>query len=116
GIRHSGINRNGQTVEVRFRDAATLAAAQAVFQDQFTDLQTVDAADGAEFKLTASIKPVAARRIQEQAIKQNITTLHNRINELGVAEPVIQQQGADRVVVELPGARDRVKAKDITGR
>ncbi len=116
GIRHSGINRNGQTVEVRFRDAATLAAAQAVFQDQFPDLQTVDAADGAEFKLTASIKPVAARRIQEQAIKQNITTLHNRINELGVAEPVIQQQGLDRIVVQLPGVQDTAKAKDILGR
>ena len=115
-IRHSGINRIGQTVEVRFRDAATLDAAKAVFQDQFADLQTVDAADGAEFKLTATIKPEAARRIQDQALKQNITTLHNRINELGVAEPVIQQQGLDRIVVQLPGVQDTAKAKDILGR
>ncbi len=115
-IRHSGISRNAQTIEVRFRDAATLAAAKAVFQDQFADLQTVDAADGAEFKLTASIKPEAARRIQDQALKQNITTLHNRINELGVAEPVIQQQGLDRIVVQLPGVQDTAKAKDILGR
>ncbi|MBB1074419.1 protein translocase subunit SecD [Rhodoferax sp. 4810] len=115
-IRHSGISRDGQTIEVRFRDAATLAAAQAVFVDQFDDLQTVEAADGAEFKLTASIKPEAARRIQDQALKQNITTLHNRINELGVAEPVIQQQGLDRIVVQLPGVQDTAKAKDILGR
>ncbi|MFZ2392359.1 protein translocase subunit SecD [Rhodoferax sp.] len=115
-IRHSGISRNGQTIEVRFRDAATLDAAKAVFQDQFADLQTVDAAEGAEFKLSASIKPEAARRIQDQALKQNITTLHNRINELGVAEPVIQQQGLDRIVVQLPGVQDTAKAKDILGR
>jgi preprotein translocase subunit SecD len=115
-IRHGGISRNGQTIEVRVRDAATLAAAKAVFQDQFADLQTVDAPDGTDIKLTASIKPVAARRIQDQALKQNITTLHNRINELGVSEPVIQQQGVDRIVVELPGVQDTAKAKDILGR
>jgi preprotein translocase subunit SecD len=106
-IRHSGITRNAQTIEVRFRDAATLDAAKAVFQDQFADLQTVDVPEGAEFKLTASIKPEAARRIQDQALKQNITTLHNRINELGVAEPVIQQQGLDRIVVQLPSVAVR---------
>ena len=115
-IRHSGISRNAQTIEVRLRDKPTLDAAKAVFQDQFADLQTVEAADGAEFKLTASIKPDAARRIQDQALKQNITTLHNRINELGVAEPVIQQQGLDRIVVQLPGVQDTAKAKDILGR
>lgn len=115
-IRHSGISRNAQTIEVRFRDAATLDAAKAVFQDQFADLQTADSVDGADFKLTASIKPEAARRIQDQALKQNITTLHNRINELGVAEPVIQQQGLDRIVVQLPGVQDTAKAKDILGR
>jgi len=115
-VRHSGISRNGQTIEVRFRDLTTLAAAKAVIQDQFPDLQTVDAPDGAEYRLTASIKPEAARRVQDQAIKQNITTLHNRINELGVAEPVILQQGLDRIVVQLPGVQDTAKAKDILGR
>ncbi|WP_180125197.1 protein translocase subunit SecD [Rhodoferax sp. BLA1] len=115
-IRHSGINREGQTIEIKFRDAATRTLAQAVFQDQFTDLQTAESADGVDFKLTASIKPDAARRIQDQALKQNITTLHNRINELGVAEPVIQQQGLDRIVVQLPGVQDTAKAKDILGR
>jgi len=115
-VRHSGINRIAQTVEVRFRDAATLAQAKTIIQDQFTDLQTVDGVDGTDLKLTASIKPEAARRVQDQALKQNITTLHNRINELGVNEPVIQQQGLDRIVVELPGVQDTAKAKDILGR
>ncbi|WP_310614244.1 protein translocase subunit SecD [Limnohabitans sp.] len=115
-VRHSGISRNNQTIEIRFRDMATLDAAQRVIQDQFLDLQTASSPDGADFKLTAVINPVAAKRVQEQAIKQNITTLHNRINELGVAEPVIQQQGTDRIVVQLPGVQDTAKAKDILGR
>jgi preprotein translocase subunit SecD len=115
-IRHSGINRNGQAIEIKVRDSATLASAKALLQDQFADLQSVDAPDGTEYKLTASIKPEAARRIQDQALKQNIVTLHNRINELGVSEPVIQQQGIDRIVVQLPGVQDTAKAKDILGR
>ncbi|WP_341921948.1 protein translocase subunit SecD [Polaromonas sp. YR568] len=115
-IRHGGINRNGQVIEVRFRDTATLEAAKRLIQDQFADLQMVDAPDGTEYKLNASIKPEAARLVQEQALKQNMVTLHNRINELGVAEPVIQQQGLDRIVVQLPGVQDTAKAKDILGR
>jgi preprotein translocase subunit SecD len=115
-VRHSGISRNVQSIEVRFRDSATLDAAKVIFKDQFADLQTTDAPDGAEYKLTATIKPDAARKVQEQALKQNMTTLHNRINELGVSEPVIQQQGLDRIVVQLPGVQDTAKAKDILGR
>jgi preprotein translocase subunit SecD len=115
-VRHSGISRDGQKIEVRFRDMPTLEAAQRVIQEQFADLQMTASPDGAEFKLIATINPVASRRVQEQAIKQNITTLHNRINELGVAEPVIQQQGTDRIVVQLPGVQDTAKAKDILGR
>jgi len=115
-VRHSGINRNGQTIEIRFRDTQTVEVAKRVIQDQFPDLTTVESPEGAEFKMVASIKPVAARAVQDQALKQNITTLHNRINELGVAEPVIQQQGQDRIVVQLPGVQDTAKAKDILGR
>ena len=115
-IRHAGISRNGQAIEVRFRDTQALAGAKAVIVEQFPDLQTVDAAEGTEYKLTGTIKPEAARRVQEQALKQNMVTLHNRINELGVAEPVIQQQGLDRIVVQLPGVQDTAKAKDILGR
>jgi preprotein translocase subunit SecD len=115
-IRHGGISRNGQSIEIRLRDQATLDAASRLIQDQFADLQTTGAPDGSEFKLSASIKPQSARSVQEQALKQNIVTLHNRINELGVAEPVIQQQGLDRIVVQLPGVQDTAKAKDILGR
>ena len=115
-VRHAGISRNGQTIEVRFRDVPTLAAAKLVITEQFTDLATVDVPEGTDYKLTATIKPEAARRVQDQALKQNMVTLHNRINELGVAEPVIQQQGLDRIVVQLPGVQDTAKAKDILGR
>jgi preprotein translocase subunit SecD len=115
-IRHGGISRNGQTIEIKVRDSATLASTKALIQDQFPDLQSVDTPDGTEYKLTATIKPEAARRVQDQALKQNMVTLHNRINELGVAEPVIQQQGIDRIVVQLPGVQDTAKAKDILGR
>ena len=115
-IRHGGISRNGQSIEIRVRDQATLDAASRLVEEQFPDLQTTGAPDGSEFKLSASIKPQAARSVQEQALKQNIVTLHNRINELGVAEPVIQQQGLDRIVVQLPGVQDTAKAKDILGR
>jgi preprotein translocase subunit SecD len=115
-IRHAGITRDGNAVELRFRDQPTLAAARTLLLEQLPDLQWQESADGAELKLRGTLKPEAARRVQDQALKQNITTLHNRVNELGVAEPVIQQQGADRVVVQLPGVQDTAKAKDIIGR
>ncbi len=115
-IRHAGVTRDGNSVDVRFRDAATAQQALGVLTDQLPDLQWVTVADGSEVRMTGSLKPEAGRRVQEQAVKQNITTLHNRVNELGVAEPVIQQQGLDRVVVQLPGVQDTAKAKDIIGR
>jgi preprotein translocase subunit SecD len=115
-LRHGGISRSNQRIEIRLRDAAAVEATRGLIADQFTDLQTAVEPDGSEFRLVASIKPEALRRVQEQALKQNIVTLHNRINELGVAEPVIQQQGLDRIVVQLPGVQDTAKAKDILGR
>ena len=115
-IRHAGIAREGDNVEIRFRDAATLAAASTLLSDQLPDLQWVEAGDGADTRLVGSLRPEAARRVQAQALQQNITTLQNRVNELGVSEPVIQQQGLDRVVVQLPGVQDTAKAKDIIGR
>jgi preprotein translocase subunit SecD len=115
-LRHGGMSRSGQTIEIRLRDAKQLQAAQDLIAAQFADLQINSVADGNEFRLTATIKPESARLVQAQALKQNITTLHNRINELGVAEPVIQQQGLDRIVVQLPGVQDTAKAKDILGR
>ena len=103
-------------VTVRFRDVETRAKARKLIEDQLPDLLITETQSDSEFRLTAVIKPEAQKRTQELAIKQNITTLHNRINELGVAEPVIQQQGADRVVVQLPGVQDTAKAKEILGR
>ncbi|MBP7395201.1 MAG: protein translocase subunit SecD, partial [Zoogloea sp.] len=105
-VRHSGISREGQSVVVKFRDTETQARARNVITASTKDLQLVDGQDGADFKLTATLTPMAQKTIQEFAIKQNISTLHNRINELGVAEPVIQQQGLDRIVVQLPGVQD----------
>jgi len=115
-IRHTGISRDGNNVSVRFRDTETLVAARTLLLNQLPDLQWQDSADGSDFRLVGSLKPEAARLVQTTAITQNITTLHNRVNELGVAEPVIQQQGQDRVVVQLPGVQDTAKAKDIIGR
>ena len=115
-LRHAGITRDGNNVDIRFRDRETLAGARNLLVEQLPDLTWTDAPDGAEFKLSGVLKPEAMRKTQETAVKQNITTLHNRVNELGVAEPVIQQQGLDRVVVQLPGVQDTAKAKDIIGR
>ena len=115
-LRHAGVTRDANTVDVRFRDRETLAAAAKLLADQLPDLTWTDAPDGSDFKLTGTLKPEAARLVQESAVKQNITTLHNRVNELAVSEPVIQQQGLDRIVVQLPGVQDTAKAKDIIGR
>ena len=118
-VRHAGISREGMSLAVRFRDAEGRDKARAALQEAQPDLTFTEGQDGsadAPFRLTGKLKPEAEKRIQEFAIKQNISTLHNRINELGVAEPVIQQQGADRIVVQLPGVQDTAKAKDILGR
>ncbi|MDE2586019.1 MAG: protein translocase subunit SecD, partial [Betaproteobacteria bacterium] len=115
-VRHAGISREGNNVVVRFRDADTRSKGRIAIEDSQPDLLLTETGSGEDLKLSASLKPEASKRIQEFAIKQNITTLHNRINELGVAEPVIQQQGADRIVVQLPGVQDTAKAKDILGR
>jgi preprotein translocase subunit SecD len=115
-VRHNGLSRQGASLTLNVRDEATEAAATRVVQDQFPDLLVTPSTDPAARVLTLALNPVAARAVQDQALKQNITTLHNRINELGVAEPVIQQQGIDRIVVQLPGVQDTAKAKDILGR
>jgi preprotein translocase subunit SecD len=115
-IRYSGINRVGQTVEMKFADVATRAQASKYISANFSDLLLTEAAGDGDFKLIASLRPEVQKRTQEFAVQQNITTLRNRVNELGVAEPIIQQQGVDRVVVQLPGVQDTAKAKEILGR
>jgi preprotein translocase subunit SecD len=116
-VRHAGITREGNTVVIRFRDGAQREAGRRAILDSTADLQLTERDDAAdELKLIATLTPLAQQTMRDFAIKQNITTLHNRINELGVAEPVIQQQGAERIVVQLPGVQDVAKAKDILGR
>ena len=115
-VRHGGIAREGERIVIRFRDEETRNGGRVALEDNQPDLQLADQGEGSDLKLVATLKPTALKRIQEFAIKQNMGTLHNRINELGVAEPVIAQQGADRIVVQLPGVQDTAKAKDILGR
>jgi preprotein translocase subunit SecD len=115
-VRHAGMDRIGNTIEIRFRDAETRAKARSVLANQSQDLAFTEAADGTDLKLLVTLKPEALQRVVEEGVKQNITTLGKRINELGTTEPVIQQQGRDRIVVQLPGVQDVAHAKDIIGR
>jgi len=113
---YAGIAREAQNVAVRFRDAGERARAFQEIDKAFPDLQLREIDAGSESRLVANLKPEAQKRIQDGAVQQNITILRNRVNELGVAEPIVQQQGADRVVVQLPGVQDTARAKDILGR
>lgn len=115
-IQYSGVTREGQTVTVRFRDAATRDKGLAEIQKTLPDLELKTQDEGGDYRILATLKLEAQRQTEKFAVDQNITTLRNRVNELGVAEPIIQQQGADRVVVQLPGVQDTAKAKDILGR
>jgi len=116
-VRHAGITRAGDRIEIRFREPDIRSKADGVIRDTYAaELALSEATSGADLLLVATLTPAAAKTVADNALKQNINTLHNRINELGVAEPVIQQQGADRVVVQLPGVQDTARAKDIIGR
>ncbi|MDP2693298.1 MAG: preprotein translocase subunit SecD, partial [Gallionella sp.] len=115
-IAYSGVSREGDMLLVKFRDADARSKGEAELKQRFTDYALSSKEEGSEFLLQATLKPEAERRIQDSAVQQNLLTLRNRVNELGVAEPVIQQQGADRVVVQLPGVQDTAKAKEILGR
>src|SRR5574343_1740456 len=115
-IRHAGISREDQRVVIRFRETDYRSQARGVLLDSQPDLIFTEQTVSGDPALVGAFKPEAIKRIQEFAVKQNITTLHNRINELGVAEPIIQQSGPDRIVVQLPGVQDTAKAKDILGR
>ncbi len=115
-IRHAGIDRQGNTVTIKFRDEATRTQARNAITEALADIGLADGNDGADLKLSAIIKLEAEKRVQENALKQNITTFNNRINALGVSEPVIQQQGIDRIVVQLPGVQDPAQVKAILGR
>ena len=115
-IRHAGISRQGNTVVIAFNDEQERARANDLLRSTQPDLVVTEGNRAGKFILSAELSQKAIQNVQEYALKQNISTLHNRINELGVAEPVIAQQGADRIVVQLPGVQDTAKAKDILGR
>ena len=116
-VLYSGVGREGSNVVLRFKDDGERTKARVAIENAFPDLQVREQdAAGGESRLVAGLKPEAQKRISEGAVQQNMTILRNRVNELGVAEPIIQQQGADRVVVQLPGVQDTARAKDILGR
>jgi preprotein translocase subunit SecD len=115
-IYYSGIGREGDRVVIRFRESDQRAAALQAISAQMPDLTIREQEMGAETAIVATIKPEVVKREQELALQQNIQTLRNRVNELGVAEPIVQQQGADRIVVQLAGVQDPGRAKEILGR
>ncbi len=115
-LRFSGLSRDGEAIEIRFRDRDTLEAARNVLANQMTELTLAEASDAEGLKLRGTLNPQAVKQTLEEAVQQNISTLSKRVNELGVAEPIIQRQGADRIVVQLPGVQDVSRAKDIIGR
>jgi preprotein translocase subunit SecD len=117
-VRHGGINREGERIVIRFRDEETRARRATSSKTTSPTCSSIDQGEGSDLKLVATLKPTAPSRAHPGIRRSSRTwaTLHNRINELGVAEPVIQQQGADRIVVQLPGVQDTAKAKDILGR
>ncbi|CAG0994683.1 Protein translocase subunit SecD [Burkholderiales bacterium] len=115
-IQYAGVARDGQNVVLRFREDSERKRADLEIGKNFSDLVMKESEAPGEFRLTASLKAEAQKRIQDGAVQQNITILRNRVNELGVAEPIVQQQGADRIVVQLPGVQDTARAKDILGR
>jgi len=115
-IAYTGVNRDGKSLTVKFRDADSRGKGEDLIKLRFTDYFLSDQDVGKEYNLLITLKPQAEKRIQDGAVQQNLLTLRNRVNELGVAEPVIQQQGADRVVVQLPGVQDTARAKEILGR
>lgn len=115
-IRHNGISRTGDQIDIQFRDAATRNKARSTLAGEISELALQDAGSGDDLKLVATLRTEALKQTQEDGVKQNISTLSKRVNELGVTEPVIQRQGADRIVIQLPGVQDVSRAKDIIGR
>ncbi|AUD60928.1 MULTISPECIES: protein translocase subunit SecD [Shewanella] len=114
-IRYAGIRNNAQGIEIKFRDGESLASAERFLKSRSNDMVFTDVSKGEDFALQAVMSDVYLKQIKEEALQQNITTIRNRVNELGVAEPVVQRQGAERIIVELPGVQDTARAKEILG-
>jgi len=112
----SGVERSGMSVVATFANDDDRSRARDALRGRLAELSYTDGDDAGRPQLVGQLSPAAVTRVQDNALKQNISTLHNRINELGVSEPVIQQQGADRIIVQLPGVQDVAKAKELLGR
>ena len=115
-ISYIGASRLNEIVKIQFDSQEELDKAKKLIKVNYPDLMINDSSSGKDKALDISMSEMGKKKIQEFALKQNLQTLHNRINELGVAEPIIQQQGLDRIVVQLPGVQDTAKAKEILGR
>ncbi len=115
-IPYTGLEKQKTDLTLKFRDSESRLTAETELRSVYPDLNLRKEDTDKRFHLVASIKPEAQAHMQESTVQQNIITLRNRINELGVAEPIIQKAGADRVIVQLPGVQDTAKAKDILGR
>ncbi|RTR39400.1 protein translocase subunit SecD [Shewanella canadensis] len=114
-IRYAGIRNSAKGIEIKFRDAENLAKAERFLKTRGNDMVFSDISSGDNYFLMANLSEAYLKQIKEEALQQNITTIRNRVNELGVAEPVVQRQGAERIIVELPGVQDTARAKDILG-
>ncbi|SUI48806.1 preprotein translocase subunit SecD [Shewanella putrefaciens] len=114
-IRYAGIRVNASGIEIKFRDAESLASAERFLKSRSNDMVFTDVSKGEDFALQAVMSEAYLKQVKEEALQQNITTIRNRVNELGVAEPVVQRQGAERIIVELPGVQDTARAKEILG-
>ncbi|MFM4737907.1 SecDF P1 head subdomain-containing protein, partial [Aeromonas caviae] len=114
-IRYSGVRRVGDQVQVVFRDEADQAKALSFLRRQNADLVFTTDQKGDDFILLASLSEAKVKEVKKYALEQNITIIRNRVNELGVAEPLVQQQGGERIIVELPGIQDTARAKEILG-
>ncbi|MBL79092.1 MAG: protein translocase subunit SecD [Nitrosomonadaceae bacterium] len=115
-IRYKRVSKENSQIIVKFRDLESRNKASGEIKNNYDDLSLREQDVQDEFHLIIALKQTALKRMQDSAVQQNITTLRNRVNELGVAEPIIQQAGSDRVLVQLPGVQDTAKAKDILGR
>jgi preprotein translocase subunit SecD len=114
-VQYRAVTRSKEQLFIRFPDAATRDKAQGLLSNEYRDLVFAPVTHDGGPSLSAKLSDAALRQTQQYAMEQNITTLRNRVNELGVAEPVIQRQGQDRIVVELPGVQDTARAKNILG-
>jgi preprotein translocase subunit SecD len=115
-VRHAGIARERDTISIKFHDDVTRQRAKDVLAGQFSGLVFTDTGDRSDLGIAMRLKPEAQKQIIADGVQQNINTLSKRVNQLGVAEPVIQQQGADRIIVQLPGMQDVARARSVIGR